>query len=869
MNKATRSNNNLNATNNKPAGKPTCVAAKPTFESLEDRRLMSNVTLVDGMLILQGNQHGNNRLTVSPDSNGTTLFARANDKKAHYLLKDVKSIRIVGGDKRDNVVIDAAIKRNAYVRTGEDRDFVSGGGGSDTVFGGHEPDTLMGNGGDDLLLGGGQGADKVDAGSGDDPTKVWPRKSTDNPVSVTSFTLIDATTDNVLGTLSNNSTLNLAALPSKVNVRANLSDANYDGSVRFSYDGVDLGTIENTAPWALAGDSEGNYKGWEPRVGTHTLKATPYAGKNAAGAAGTELLVTFRVVDDPGAIGQDNNDTEPPPPPPPPPPNDGGDTGGDTDTPNQANAPTANITVLDSTVAQGMAIHVNGLGSTLKVGDPIGAKYEWNFGDAGSKYNTLVGFNAAHAYTKAGTYTITLKVTNSAGASDTVTTQVTIAPAGRRFVYVSPNGNDANNGSSVNLAVKTFKRAGQLVGDNCEILFERGATYTTSSSMGLGHDNVVVGAYGSGADPVIKYTNGADYGTIFSTLGAMDVLVHDITFDSTNTSTGDQGYNDAVRIGGQNVTVRDCTFLNVGYGVNTNGFPDGVLVQDNVAPNANSIRAYLAWVQGSDHVYLGNVAKDSLHAHNLRVGGADRVNIAYNDFTNLTTTAGYRGTLTIHKGSYITVTNNKLTDGCLFLGPLDAGAALDDKAARLKWVLVENNVLNSQLKIAHGTEHVQVRDNVFNLDNDAAINILGWSDQYDRGVKDVYIVHNTGINNGEHGKFIRVGGAVDGVTVTNNLYVAPKFVTGSYDSAPMQICNSDLTGFRDIRDNVWPMPTILQYADGGINYVGSSSGTAAYKTPAEWEAYGQVQHDQFKDVTLVGSYMVSLGGITAGADMTK
>ena len=66
--------------------------AKPTFESLEDRRLMSQVALVDGMLILQGNAHGHNRLTVSPDDNGTTVFARANKVKEHYLLKDIKTI---------------------------------------------------------------------------------------------------------------------------------------------------------------------------------------------------------------------------------------------------------------------------------------------------------------------------------------------------------------------------------------------------------------------------------------------------------------------------------------------------------------------------------------------------------------------------------------------------------------------------------------------------------------------------------------------------------------------------------------------------------------------------------------------------------
>jgi len=89
-------------------------------------------------------------------------------------------------------------------------------------------------------------------------------------------------------------------------------------------------------------------------------------------------------------------------------------------------------------------------------------------------------------------------------------------------------------------------------------------------------------------------------------------------------------------------------------------------------------------------------------------------------------------------------------------------------------------------------------------------------------------------------------------------------VTGSSSSAPVQITNADLSGFRAISDNVWPMPTIDDAANGGINMVGQS-----YVTPTRWENYSQVQHDQYKDVTLTSSYMVSLGGVTAGADMKK
>src|SRR5439155_15012251 len=104
-------------------------------------------------------------------------------------------------------------------------------------------------------------------------------------------------------------------------------------------------------------------------------------------------------------------------------------TGGGTDTnTNDALAPTAVIDLMDASVPAGQAVHVNALKSTLKSGEWLGAKVEWDFGDSAGKYNTLTGFNAAHAYTNAGTYTIKLKLTNEKGKSRTVTTYVTITP---------------------------------------------------------------------------------------------------------------------------------------------------------------------------------------------------------------------------------------------------------------------------------------------------------------------------------------------------------------------------------------------------------------------------------------------------------
>jgi PKD repeat protein len=121
--------------------------------------------------------------------------------------------------------------------------------------------------------------------------------------SVVSFTLINADTDlPVAGfdPLNDGATLNLATLPTRnLNIRANTNPATV-GSVKFGYDSNPNYRTENAAPYALAGDSSGNYNPWTPTVGSHTLTATPYTGSGATGTAGNALTINFTVIDDGG-----------------------------------------------------------------------------------------------------------------------------------------------------------------------------------------------------------------------------------------------------------------------------------------------------------------------------------------------------------------------------------------------------------------------------------------------------------------------------------------------------------------------------------------------------------------------------------------
>jgi MYXO-CTERM domain-containing protein len=114
---------------------------------------------------------------------------------------------------------------------------------------------------------------------------------------VNSFTLVNADTDQDIGPLSNGATVNLAALPTRnLNVRANTSPVTV-GSVRFGLDGVASYRIENSGPYALAGDTGGNYSAWTPSVGSHSLVATAFDAAGATGGSGAPLSLSFTVAD--------------------------------------------------------------------------------------------------------------------------------------------------------------------------------------------------------------------------------------------------------------------------------------------------------------------------------------------------------------------------------------------------------------------------------------------------------------------------------------------------------------------------------------------------------------------------------------------
>ena len=136
---------------------------------------------------------------------------------------------------------------------------------------------------------------------------------------VLGLTLVNADTNEDIGGIGHNSTIDLGTLPTKnINIRVNTTDDTQ--SVVFNWDGKRLRT-ENNAPYAIAGNRGKNYHKFNTQLGTHTLSVTPHTLNRGRGDAGQGMDVTLHFADTSGRVQppvQTPAPEQPPAPTPPP-----------------------------------------------------------------------------------------------------------------------------------------------------------------------------------------------------------------------------------------------------------------------------------------------------------------------------------------------------------------------------------------------------------------------------------------------------------------------------------------------------------------------------------------------------------------------
>jgi len=528
-------------------------------------------------------------------------------------------------------------------------------------------------------------------------------------------------------------------------------------------------------------------------------------------------------------------------------------------------------------------MYVNAMNSILAGSSPLTDTFLWNFGDgtSASQYNQLNGFNAAHVYNAPGEYTISLTLTDAGGDSSTASLQVNVGgDPPQRTIYVSSSGDDLNDGTTPNDPVQSIARVQQLLGENTQVLFQDGDQFPLSSSLYVGFSNVSLGSYGSGAQPVIYWTGGTGYNSMIqSSASTYNLTITGLAFDSIyNSDTNDTEAPDAIVPAGNDVAIVGDTFLNVDYAINLNMCPTGVLVQSCSAPqvtysgqvlpvgdfdttssDVTGLRDYLVWAQGADITVLGNYAAGSTRQHIVRVGGAEMVNVQYNDLANFSRTSVDpadigKDTITLQVGSYAYVASNTLQGGPTGVGPLVT------EATGFDFAVFADNVLDVPLNVEPGASNVLVEDNVSNVSNISAYYINGFDTGNNRGVVNATLTGNTDINNGTSGNFVVLNGPAQNLVLTDNLMVAPNLEFNSLN-APVLIETSDLSSFSQISGNVWPLDTNAPPSSAAENFVGPIWANS-YVSAAQWDAMPEVADDSFESVVLPSDYEQELTQFT-------
>lgn len=534
-----------------------------------------------------------------------------------------------------------------------------------------------------------------------------------------------------------------------------------------------------------------------------------------------------------------------------------------------------NLATVAHSAAAPVTVHVSATDVPLARGTLLTSRYEWDFGDPAAAFNRLVGFNAAHTYDRPGTYLIRLKLTDETGTSATYEHRVRVEAIRNRTIFVAENGDDRRDGASDQTPVKTLARAVALAGENTRILLRRGDRFELPATVALRKQNLLIGAYGRSVFDVFRppapamlpddrprlvWSGPRTFATmLWLDPTATDCVIEDLAFDSIYTGDREKkGMPMGIATRSTNLTVRRCAFYNVGDGLNAATRPRGVLMQDCVAPTLAGLRSYLAWVEGTDQVYLNNFAFNSTREAILRIGntGGQRVLIAHNTFANLDRTHvdlidNAKNSLTVQFGSQIYVTGNLLAGGPVMIGPLGDKEGIAQKDWRLRDVVFEGNRVTSFLRVNHGTERLMVRNNRIWADDRAAINVEGFNAGYNRGSSDLHFAHNTAINFGRRGAFIDIGGRVTRVSLVNNLYAAPGLTPGEGFCANVVDKGSHGESFAEVTGNVWAVTRPLPYTKGGVFYAWPGGfDDRGFMTLQRWNQIPQVGTDAQADLPL-------------------
>lgn len=180
------------------------------------------------------------------------------------------------------------------------------------------------------------------------------------------------------------------------------------------------------------------------------------------------------------------------------------------------------------------------------VNDLPNADFSWDFdlnnNDESGKWELTKGMVAGHVFEAPGTYTVSCTVIARNGTVDTEEVTITVSEFSGTTYYVSNDGSDSNDGLSEANSWATANFALSNLGADTRILFRRGDTFEGIEQRirNLNEGVKRLGAYGTGADPILSNALGRTVLDIDNStdIAAMDLhlFVNSSTDGSSNNS---------------------------------------------------------------------------------------------------------------------------------------------------------------------------------------------------------------------------------------------------------------------------------------------------------------------------------------------
>jgi hypothetical protein len=392
-------------------------------------------------------------------------------------------------------------------------------------------------------------------------------------------------------------------------------------------------------------------------------------------------------------------------------------------------------------------------------GSPDFARYgdEWTYGDpnsgtwthSGKQKNRGTGWIGAHVFETPGSYRVSLRVTADDGTTtdhhqDIVVDDPETVYASRTF-HVAANGLDSNPGTAAQ-PYQTLSRGLAAAFSNnvpTRVLFRRGDSFSTSAthSPGNGTAPVMLGAYGSGAKPVLRMggTNGG-----MSLSNWTDVRLVDLHLLATATNM--LSYARGVTLGHRTTLLR-CTVESFGYGLDASYVNDATVCDCEVLDGVEyGLWAYSADLQLGNRLAVLGTRFDEAGYHLTRVyinRSIFQSNLYQRGgFTAMAWVGRNAGSPPTQLNCILDNTYTTETQDIVAMGP--ANAQFNEYARDF---LFEGNRFTSRVDggscLRIRGSRVTIRNNVFDLTGRQAIDVSPWSGSPVPAPSDIRIEHNT------------------------------------------------------------------------------------------------------------------------------